>query len=106
MEGKLIPYLICGYDGQDYITSYGKDQNTLFKSFFNQLLSKIKPGTKTIISAHNFSGLDGIFTLKHLLSYGQVTPLIFNGRLISIKVKVLNLIILNNSLTDKGLLTF
>jgi len=88
-NGRLIPYLICGYDGQDYITSYGKDQKTLFKSFFDQLLSIIKPGSKTIIYAHNFSGFDGIFTLKQLLSYGQVTPLIFNGRLISIKVKVL-----------------
>jgi len=37
----------------------------------------------------HLSGFDGIFILKHLLSYGQVNPLIFNGRLISIKVKVL-----------------
>jgi len=25
-SGKLIPYLICAYDGLDYITSFGKDQ--------------------------------------------------------------------------------
>jgi len=87
-NGKLIPYLICGYDGNDYITSFGKDQKTLFKNFFDQLISKIKPGSKTYIYAHNFSGFDGIFTLKQLLSYGKVTPLLFNGRLISIKVKI------------------
>jgi hypothetical protein len=34
----------------------------------------------------NFSGFDGIFLLKHLLPYGKVKPLIYNGRLISIKI--------------------
>jgi hypothetical protein len=45
MEGRLIPYLICGYDGQDYITSYGKDQKTLFKSFlinYYLIIGKVK----------------------------------------------------------------
>ena len=86
-KGKIKPYLICGYDGKDYITSYGSDQKTLFKSFFDQLLSKIKPGI-TYIYAHNLSGFDGIFLLKHLLSYGKLEPLLFNGKLISIKLKI------------------
>ena len=89
-DGKLIPYLICGYNGTDYITSYANstiDQKTLFTSFFEQLLSKIKPG-KTYVYAHNLSGFDGIFLMKHLLSFGKVTPLLFNGKIISIKVKV------------------
>jgi hypothetical protein len=84
---KLIPYLICGYDGQNYITSYGKDQKELFNSFINQLLSKIKPGT-TYIYAHNLSGFDGIFLMKHLLDYGKLEPLLFNGKLISIKLNI------------------
>lgn len=62
------------------------DQKTLFTSFFEQLLSKIKPG-KTYVYAQNLSGFDGIFLMKHLLSFGKVTPL-FNGKIISIKVKV------------------
>jgi len=85
--GKLEPYLICAYNGQDYISSYGKDQKTLFKSFIDQLLSKIKPGI-TYIYAHNLSGFDGIFIMKHLLEYGKIEPLLFNGKLITIKVLI------------------
>jgi hypothetical protein len=87
-NGKLTPYLICAYNGVDYITSYGKDQKELFISFFNQLLSNIKGGVTTKIYAHNLSGFDGIFLLKHLLNYGKVEPLLFNGKLLSIKIKV------------------
>jgi hypothetical protein len=87
-NGKLVPYLICTYNGKDYITSYGQDQKELFNTFFNQLLSNIKSGVTTKIYAHNLGGFDGIFLLKHLLPFGKVSPLIFNGKLISIKVKV------------------
>jgi hypothetical protein len=86
--GKLTPYLICGFDGTNYITSYGKDQKSLFTTFFDQLLSNIKLGTSIQVYAHNLSGFDGIFILRYLLSYGKVDPLIFNGRLMSFKVKV------------------
>jgi hypothetical protein len=82
-NGKLIPYLICAYDGSNYITSYGKDQKALFTSFFEQLISNIKAGT-TYVYAHNLSGFDGIFLMKHLLEFGKVEPLLFNGKLISI----------------------
>jgi hypothetical protein len=85
-NNQLTPYLICAFDGEEHITSFGENQNELFKNFFNQLLSKIKKGT-TIVYAHNLSGFDGIFLMKHLLSFGKVTPLLFNGKLISIKVK-------------------
>jgi len=86
-EGKLIPYLICAYTGSSYITSYNKDPNLLFKSFIDQLLS-FKDRYFITIYAHNLSGFDGIFLMKHLLSYGKVDPLLFNGKLISIKVKI------------------
>jgi hypothetical protein len=89
VDRKLTPYLICAYNGVDYITSYGRDQKSLFSSFFNQLLSKIKPGSSSIVYAHNLSGFDGIFILRNVLSYGKVDPLIFNGKLMSIKVKVI-----------------
>jgi hypothetical protein len=87
-NGKLIPYLICAYNGNDYITSYGKDQKSLFNKFFDQLLSNIKNRTTTYIYAHNLSGFDGIFLLKYLLAYGKVEPLLFKGKLISIKLKL------------------
>jgi len=40
------------------------------------------------VYAHNFSSFDGIFLLNHLLPFGDVEPLLFNGRLISIKLKI------------------
>lgn len=86
--GKLTPYLICGFDGTNYITSYGKDKKSLFTTFFDKLLSTIKLGSSIQVYAHNLSGFDGIFILRYLLSYGKVDPLIFNGRLMSFKVKV------------------
>jgi hypothetical protein len=96
-NGKLIPYLICGFDGKDFISSFGKDQNTLFKSFFDQLLSKVQPGTSSTVYAHNLSGFDGIFMLRHLIAYGKMDPLIHNGKLMSIKIKVLG----KNKSSDK-----
>jgi hypothetical protein len=41
-----------------------------------------------IVYAHNLSGFDGIFLLKHLLEFGKVEPLLFNGKLMSIKVRL------------------
>jgi hypothetical protein len=85
VDNKLTPYLICAYDGKDYISSFGKDQNALFGSFFDQLLLTFN---KTlIVYAHNLSGFDGVFLLKHLIPYGKVTPLIHNGKLMSITLK-------------------
>lgn len=86
-EGKLIPYLICAYNGTSYITSFNKDPKLLFKCFIDQLLT-FKDRSFIMIYAHNLSGFDGIFLMKHLLSYGKVEPLLFNGKLVSIKVKI------------------
>jgi len=88
VDRQLTPYLICAYNGSDYISSYSKDQKTLFNTFFKTLISKVQQGSKTLIYAHNLSGFDGIFILKQLLNYGKVDPLIFNGKLISIKVTI------------------
>lgn len=89
IENKITPYLICAYDRNDYIISYNSDQESLFTTFFEQLLSKIKPGLTTIY-AHNLSAFDGIFIMKYLLRYGEVNPLLHNGRLMSIKVSLGN----------------
>jgi hypothetical protein len=88
---KFIPYLICGYDGNDkhetfHVASLNK--NELFKGFIDKLLSRVEPGSSTIVYAHNLSSFDGVFLLKHLFSYGEVRPLLFNGKLISIKLTV------------------
>jgi hypothetical protein len=90
-DGKLIPYLICAYNGTDKISSYGLDQKGLFTNFINGLLNEtFSPGNNLTVYAHNLSGFDGIFLMKHLLSFGKVEPLIFNGKLMCIKVKTLS----------------
>ena len=87
-NNKLIPYLITAFNGTSYVTSFGEDQSELFSSFINGLFNFFNSKT-LVVYAHNLSGFDGIFLMKHLLSYGKVEPLIFNGRLISIKLKIL-----------------
>jgi len=92
---KITPYLICAYNGTDYITSYtdkflavGDQQKTLFNSFIIQLLTFFSGKNTLIVYAHNLSNFDGVLLLKHLLAYGQVEPLIHNGKLINIKLRL------------------
>jgi len=92
-NGKLIPYLICAYNGSDYITSYAQTkpsqvQQELFSNFIKQLLSNSFSNDKNItVYAHNLSGFDGIYLMKQLLPFGKVTPLLLNGKLMSINLK-------------------
>src|ERR1700722_11252863 len=89
-NNKLIPYLITAFNGTSYVTSFGEDQSGLFSTFINGLFNFFSLNSKKlVVYAHNLSGFDGVFLLKHLLSYGKVEPLIFNGRLISINLKIL-----------------
>jgi hypothetical protein len=93
INNKLTPYLICGYNGSEYITSYASsilDQEALFQNFMDQLLEKefLKSKSKNInVYAHNLSGFDGIFLMRHLSPYGIVDPVRFKERLIAIKLK-------------------
>lgn len=90
-DNKLVPYLICGYNGSDYAVSYAENnlsQNDLFKRFLDQLLTFFNKSKRLLIYAHNLSNFDGLFLLKHLINYGEVKPLYFNGKLISIEVKL------------------
>ena len=93
VENKISPYLICAYNGENFITSYANEslvglvqQKDLFNNFINKLLTFFNGRSNLTIYAHNLSGFDGIFLLKHILPYGKVKPLIHNDRLISIKV--------------------
>lgn len=89
VDNKQTPYLICGYSEDNYIHSFTKDLSlnsvkSMFKDFITKLIANknIK-----IVYAHNLAGFDGILLLKHLINYtgANVEPLIFNGKLISIK---------------------
>jgi len=89
---KLLPYLICAYNGTDFISSYGKmvngiiDQKELFSSFMLQLVTFFGKSNNLMVYAHNLSTFDGVFLLKHLLPFGKVKPLIHNGKIISISL--------------------
>ena len=89
---KLIPYLICAYNGTDYISSYTSEslnQKSLVSSFIYQLVTFFKKDSKTlIVYAHNLSGFDGTFILKYILEFGKVEPVLFNGKLMSIKLRL------------------
>jgi hypothetical protein len=96
-NGKLVPYLISAYNGSEYINSYAQvvngviDQKQLFDSFIHQLITLFPTKSKSlIVYAHNLSGFDGIFLLNHLLPFGKVEPIIYNSKLIAIKVRLIN----------------
>lgn len=91
INGKLTPYLICAHNGFKSISSYGLNQKDLFKKFIKQVL-KMYPvrAQKLLVYAHNLGGFDGVFLLNHLTEYGEVKPMVFNGKLISITL-VLNI---------------
>ena len=96
LQDKISPYLICAYNGSEYITSYADSslvgeaqQKALFSSFINQLLTFFTNDSKTmVVYAHNFSGFDGILLMKHILKFGNIKPIIYHGKLMSIKLKL------------------
>jgi len=90
-DNKLTPYLICAYNGTDYLTSYGDlidgivDQKALFASFINQLLTFFTKNGKTLtVYAHNLSKFDGVFLFNQTLEFGVVKPKYHNGKIISL----------------------
>jgi hypothetical protein len=89
INNQIIPYLICAFDGVNYIQSFGLNQEVLFAKFIKGLLTFFKGRSKILtVYAHNLSGFDGIFLLNHLIKFGTVEPLLFNGKLITIKIKL------------------
>jgi hypothetical protein len=98
LNSKITPYLICAYGpaavggGNMFIESYANstlDQKDLFTSFIYKLLTFFNESKTLTIYAHNFAKFDGLFILKHLIPFGIVEPLVFNGKLITIKFKIM-----------------
>src|SRR6267378_1647051 len=92
IDNKLTPYLICAYNGTEYISSYADkslNQNELFTSFINQLLTIFTKGSNTLtVYAHNFAKFDGVFLFNQLLEFGIVIPKVRDGKIISLKLKL------------------
>jgi len=108
LNNNLTPYLICAYNGKKKIHSYGEkvngiiNQKILFSSFIYQLLTFFTKESKVItVYAHNLSAFDGIFLMKHLLQFGRVEPILHNGKLISIKIKLNVLGFMNKTIVFK-----
>jgi hypothetical protein len=95
IDNKLTLYLICAYNGADYLSSYAElvngtiNQDALFSSFINQLLTFFTKGNKLlVVYAHNLGKFDGIFLFNQLLELGVVEPLYHNNRIISLKLNL------------------
>lgn len=92
----MVPYLICAYDGSKYFDTYlksltgeiDKSIENLFSDFIKTLVIWSKKSSVIEVFAHNFSGFDGIFLLKHLLSFGEIKPIYHNGRLMAVNLHI------------------
>jgi len=86
-NNKLIPYLLCWYDGNIKKSYFINDYNN-----FDALILKVMNDLCTYkyknykIYLHNFSKFDGIFLLKHLANIKNsfTDPIINNGKIINI----------------------
>jgi len=88
INGTLIPYLICWYDGHTVRSYWNQD----FKNFDHLVSSMmgdlcIRKYRDHKIYLHNFSSFDGIFLLKALTKIGNCSPIINDGKLISLLFK-------------------
>jgi hypothetical protein len=85
-QNKFIPYCICIYDGikeyRYYLTDFNGEPDKMIIAAINSI-SRRKYNKHTIY-AHNLSGFDGIFLIRILSNLGQITPIIHNGKIISI----------------------
>jgi DNA polymerase type B, organellar and viral len=83
----LIPYCISIYDGKrsySYFISDFKNSEDLILTALKSILVRKYNGFNIYI--HNMAKFDIIFLLKHLVKLGNVTPIIHNGRIISINL--------------------
>jgi DNA polymerase type B, organellar and viral len=96
IDGLMIPYCVCLYDGSNhkvfYITDYDhlnltikEKSDLLLKDSITFLLKPQYSGYK--VYAHNFSYFDGIFLMKFLTEVdGIVKPVIRDGKFIETKI--------------------
>src|SRR5438270_7763316 len=84
-DGKLYPYLLCWYDGtisKSYWIADFNNYDSLLSAVIGDLAIRKYRGYK--IYLHNFSNFDGIFLLKGLSKLGKCSPIINDGKFISL----------------------
>ena len=86
-DNILIPYCISIYDGKVknsfFVTDY-VDSGDMILSALKSILARKYNGYNIYI--HNLAKFDIIFLFKYLVKLGDVTPIIHNGRIISINL--------------------
>jgi hypothetical protein len=85
----ITPYLINAFDGRQHLNSFNDNVQELFNEFLDNLSSRLEKG-KTLMYVHNLSSFDGVLILIFLfIKYGKnVNPIIHNGKIIAIKIKI------------------
>jgi len=90
-DGGMHPYLISWFDGKKhhsyYLTDFKSSSLMIIKAL-TDLKRKKYDGYKIYI--HNLAGFDGFYIIKELASLGFLTPIIHNGKIISLKLTFMN----------------
>lgn len=87
----LIPYLISWFDGCKHQNYYLTDFETPSKMIIKALTDlKRKKYHNHKIYIHNLAGFDGFFIIKELANIGQLSPIIHEGKIISLKLTFSN----------------
>ena len=89
IDNVMIPYCVSFYDGSKswsyYLSDFNSHEEMIKKAFESIFIGKYH---SSIIYAHNFSAFDGIFILKILSSNLNVVPMIKDGKIIQLKIKI------------------
>lgn len=87
----LVPYLISWYDGVNFNSYYLSDYNSSSEMISKALTDlKRKKYHNHKIYIHNLAGFDGLFITKELANVGFLTPIIHEGKIISLKLTFFN----------------
>lgn len=88
---NAIPYLISWFDGTKHNSYYLTDFNNHTEMILKALSDlKRKKYHNYKIYVHNLAGFDGFFIIKELANIGILTPIIHNGKIISLKLTFMN----------------
>lgn len=90
-DGGLHPYLVTWFDGVNFNSYYLSDYNSSSEMIIKALTDlKRKKYHNHKIYIHNLAGFDGLFITKELANVGLLTPIIHEGKIISLKLTFSN----------------
>jgi hypothetical protein len=96
LDNKLIPYLLCFYDGINLNSYFISDYKNYDDLIFTVIKDICKNKYKNYrIYLHNLAKFDSIFLLKSLtkIKFAYVDPIIHDGKVISIQFTYNNIVI-------------